>query len=550
MLPSRPSRRFEAQPFDLALTRASVDDRSPTPSSAHAVDQVADRIVLPRPPARAAATPSASIMKSRQIRAGCRRPTGRDWACCRRCRPTRPRPGRCAKPTNSASRLSCVVPVLPKPVTDSAALRPVPLAIDARQQVAHARRSSCSRHRGRARRAAARASSPSLLVGQPARAHRIVARGDRGIGRGQFEQRHRRGAERDRRLVRRSGVEMPRSRAAWITLRDADLLASAAPPRRCDDLANARAQADLARDSGRRCSSGFQSPIVTGDRRARSTRGHARAQRREIDEQLERRSRLAPRLRRAVERARRVVLAADHRDDARRRGASRPARPAPAAARRARTARSAARCMRRVERGRRRSLSVGDLARPVARCGQHPVGEIGAVGQRRGPLDAQHALRLDVGGLAPWSGSRRRPSRRRPASAARARRSRLQRRREPRRRLDQPGQHRRLADVQLVGRAAEIMLRRRASGHRRCRRNRRSTDSARGSRPCVSHASSQKAIITSRDLARRTVRSEIEEGVLGELLRDRRCRPRACRRRRQLCHIARAMPRGSMPQCE
>ena len=37
----------------------------------------------------------------------------RDWACCRHCPPTRRRPDRSANPMNSASRLSCVVPVLP-----------------------------------------------------------------------------------------------------------------------------------------------------------------------------------------------------------------------------------------------------------------------------------------------------------------------------------------------------------------------------------------------------------------------------------------------------
>ena len=102
----------------------------------------------------------------------------------------------------------------------------------------------------------------------------------------------------------------------------------------------------------------------------------AGAQRGEIDEQLERRSGLPPRLGGAVERAVLVALAADHRDDAAVR-AHRDQRRLRIACGRARDGANGQPLKVGVERRPDLHLAEVGLER-VARLGRDPVGEIGA----------------------------------------------------------------------------------------------------------------------------------------------------------------------------
>ena len=282
------------------------------------------------------------------------------------------------------------------------------------------------------------------------RLHRIGIVGHRGKGGGQFEQRHPRRAE------RQAGIGAQRAGHAQIA-RGADHLFAAdaflQPHRRHVARPRERlAQRDVAAIGlvavGGRPAVDRQ-PFV----RNAIVRGQARAQRRQIDEQLERRSRLPPRLRRAVEPAVLVIAPADHRHDlaVRPHRHQRDLRPA--------QRRAVHRPDRRalhpvVQRGLHRLFGI-ERARAVARLRHRPVGEIGAGRQ------ASHAAHVQPGGAhTPRGGGideaailHRRHHQRLPRACA----GQIGCGRQPRRRLHQPGQHRRFADVQPLGPLVEIM---------------------------------------------------------------------------------------------
>ena len=182
---------------------------------------------------------------------------------------------------------------------------------------------------------------------------------------------------------------------------------------------------------------------------------HPGAQGGEIDEQFEGRAGLAARLGRTVEDAVLVALAADHRDHPaigahRDKGDLRLAEPGAAN----RAHREPLEIV--FERGRDRLLAIGHFG-GGARFGEHPVGEIGA---GRESLDrAELELhRADIVGLGLAQQAIFHHLAEHDAAAG-ARALEVAGRCEPRRRLDQAGQHRRLADRQFLWRAAEIMVR-------------------------------------------------------------------------------------------
>ena len=242
-----------------------------------------------------------------------------------------------------------------------------------------------------------------------------------------------------------SGVEMPRSRAARMHVGPSDFLRQA-HGRRIARPGESLAQADLPAIDAVAVDRG---PAVDGDRLVldQAVGGPAGAQRREIDEQLERRARLAPRLRRAVEG---LSPCSSGRRPSRppgRRAASRPAPPA-----RRRPAAPAHRPHReplQVGVERRAHLDLAEIglerlraeARPSRRnrCRSGPSTPVTT--GRAGHGDAARA-----GLITPVSAIAASTSRPRCCAARE-----IVGRRQPRRRLDQAGEHRRLRQRQISG---------------------------------------------------------------------------------------------------
>jgi len=290
-----------------------------------------------------------------------------------------------------------------------------------------------------------------LSLRKAARGDRIAPAGHRRIGRGQLEQADPGGAERETRLVGQRSGDAEVARGA-DDIRHPDVARQpdrrgVARPGEGFAQGDPAAMATVAVD---------RSPAVNGDRRIvnQAVGRPAGAQGGEIDEQLERRSRLAPRLGRAVERRVDVALAADHRDH-----------PPVGAHRDQRRLRS---------RRRPPDRALGDLLEPaVERRGnlhlaeigverlrrerRDPIGEIGSgrdlrrLRYRAGETDRARALGADLAGI------RHRPQHQ-PAALART--GQVVRRSEPRGRLDHARKHRRLGQAEVVGIALEIMVRR------------------------------------------------------------------------------------------
>ena len=123
----------------------------------------------------------------------------------------------------------------------------------------------------------------------------------------------------------------------------------------------------------------------------------------EIDEQLERRAGLAARLDGAVERASRIIPAADHRDDPAVEPHGDQSRLGAAESGAADGANGEA-LQIALERGLDEALAVA-LVAELGRLGQHPVGEIGAgrdvvVAGRGGPAPGAYRLPLLLGDVA------------------------------------------------------------------------------------------------------------------------------------------------------
>ena len=302
-------------------------------------------------------------------------------------------------------------------------------------------------------RAAGELRQPALLpgIGEALRADRIFARGDRGIGRGQFEQRDVRRAQRDGRLVRqrRRNAEIAR-RADHV--RHAHLLDQASG----GDVAGNRERLTQRNIATIAFLGILRRPVADRHRLVLDHRigRHPLAHRRQIDEQLEGRSGLAKRLRRAVEGAVLIGFAADHRDHGAV-GLHRHQRDLrlvqPGASDRPLSRLLQPDVERRLHRG-----FGADLAGVVARCGKHPIGEIGAVGQLARAADMEHggpcARRLRPGDEM---AARHRSDDHR---LARLRALQIAGRRQRRRRFHQSREHRGLANRQLAGLAVEIMF--------------------------------------------------------------------------------------------
>src|SRR6185437_14774845 len=184
-----------------------------------------------------------------------------------------------------------------------------------------------------------------------------------------------------------------------------------------------------------------------------AVRGPAGSERGEIDEQLERRAGLPPRLGDAVERRLAIAPPADHRDDAAV-GAHRDQR-------RLRPGRSAAhRPFGEALQGpveSRPDLHLAEVRRlRLLRVRRDPVGEIGAGRNVRGADDGPRGPGGLSARLADHAGIGHRLQHQ---LAAFLRGGKIMRRREARGRLDHSGEHRRLGEVEILGIAVEIMVR-------------------------------------------------------------------------------------------
>ena len=337
----------------------------------------------------------------------------------------------------------------------------------------------------------------------PRGAHDFAAAGKHRVGRGQIERRDQPGAERQRRHVgqiRRAR----RRRRACSTVRDADLLLQIrgggvvrfdqrrAQRQRVRRLAFARCAASIpdrpARDT------------LSQVRQHRDRRIAVR-ERRRIHERLERRARLAPAARRAVERARAVVAAADHREDVAGRRIDRDerrlrARAGSDARRPAATARSAASCSvrheRRVHLPVRRMVAAELIAELLPQVFLRPAGA--RVARLPVRLDARaraRAPRLPAPRvMKPCSRIAREHD-----VAALERAVVVRPRRQRRRRADQAGDQRRLRQRQrrCAGLPEQVLA---TSSRRRRRRRsgRRDSDRARGSASWSAAASISSAM--------------------------------------------------------
>ena len=294
---------------------------------------------------------------------------------------------------------------------------------------------------------------PALFRREGPRAHREAVAGHAGVSAGQLEQRHRRSAE------RQAGIAMRqrRSDAELLRLFDHCIVADPLQQPHRGDVART-GEGIFQRDLVRVVSAGVLRPVralhelAVVDCRVRR---HSLLERREIDEQLEGGARLAPRLRGAVERRLRVILAPDHGDDLTVR-MHRHQRYLRLAERSAPDHPTGDALQARIQRGPQRLARITDVAE-LPRLRQSPVGEVGpgrqVVGRAHVELRRRDRPRLRRRHV---TGGHFRPQH---CAHPPARQIEVLGRVVARRRLQQPGQHRRLPRREVLRLAVEVMQR-------------------------------------------------------------------------------------------